>query len=84
MGGVHSERAARSMDRSRTVGSIVTYIRTKFSLGNRLTIDGEHGVSAVVTSINMSDSDGLQYKMEWFSNGVIQTSWIAETRLELS
>ena len=52
-----------------------------FALRDRVTIDGDTSIVAVVTAVCWRSDDGCSIEASWMHAGAIQTAWISPWRL---
>lgn len=55
-------------------------INCKFELNERVHIDEDKSITAVVTQICFNGG-GVQYEVQWFNNGSLQEKWVYEFRI---
>ena len=53
---------------------------TPFGLGDRVVVDDDESIVAVVTQVCWGDY-GANIQISWFSNGNLNTAWVADPRL---
>lgn len=55
----------------------------KFLMYADVHLDGCRDIKCRVTAL-MWKGRQMEYEIAWFSNGTLQTAWVAESRLELA
>lgn len=53
---------------------------SKFTIGQRVNIDNDTSIKAIVTALQFTHKPTL-ILVEWFSNGDLKTAWVEEWRL---